>query len=490
MIYENRKIKYLTPVRIVAMEGDIKNADCLLKECDNQIAIYEPDCFEIKGEGFIVLDFGEEQAGGIRILSNIFSTTNEICKLRIRFGESVSETYSTVGEHGATNDHAIRDMEVTTISLSDQSFGDTGFRFVRIDFLNSKDFVTKIKSILAKCWYNDFELKESFSCKDERINQIFNICKHTLDLCIQNNIWDGIKRDRLVWIGDMEPEIHSILHIYGNIKQVESSICSAENHNPLPGWMNGIPSYSMWYLLINAEVLEFSKDKAYFDRHKPYADRVIKLLNKAITNEGSLDFTKVDECPSNSYFIDWPGNHGSDQERIDANKNLLIYVLRNYIRILSSYNYDVSLEKDMLNRLESTPTATPKLSQFAAFHYLVNKDDASYEVLIKNGANGLTTFMSYFILTAIADRDFPLAVSIMKQYYSGMIDRGATSFWEDFSLSWLEGSSRIDELPKEGEKDLHGDYGEFCYTQFRHSLCHGWSSGPISFLLENKEKLN
>lgn len=28
------------------------------------------------------------------------------------------------------------------------------------------------------------------------------------------------------------------------------------------------------------------------------------------------------------------------------------------------------------------------------------------------------------------------------------------------------------------------DFGKFCYTQFRHSLCHGWASGPTAFLSE------
>ena len=49
-------------------------------------------------------------------------------------------------------------------------------------------------------------------------------------------------------------------------------------------------------------------------------------------------------------------------------------------------------------------------------------------------------------------------------------------------MEWLEGSSRIDELVAEGEKDLHGDYGAYCYKGFRHSLCHGWASGPAAFL--------
>ena len=51
-------------------------------------------------------------------------------------------------------------------------------------------------------------------------------------------------------------------------------------------------------------------------------------------------------------------------------------------------------------------------------------------------------------------------------------------------MDWLEGTGRIDEFPKEGEKDIHGDYGAFCYEGFRHSLCHGWACGVLAFIYE------
>src|SRR5690606_6196616 len=31
-------------------------------------------------------------------------------------------------------------------------------------------------------------------------------------------------------------------------------------------------------------------------------------------------------------------------------------------------------------------------------------------------------------------------------------------------------------------KDVHGDYGDHCYVGYRHSLCHGWASGPTAWL--------
>ena len=65
-----------------------------------------------------------------------------------------------------------------------------------------------------------------------------------------------------------------------------------------------------------------------------------------------------------------------------------------------------------------------------------------------------------------------------------MLSRGATTFWEDFDVAWLEGSGRIDEFPEKGQKDIHGDFGAFCHIGFRHSLCHGWASGVLAFIIE------
>ena len=108
----------------------------------------------------------------------------------------------------------------------------------------------------------------------------------------------------------------------------------------------------------------------------------------------------------------------------------------------------------------------------------------SYAFLTNGGAKGFSTFMSYYLLSAIARTDAACAVSLMKEYYGAMLDLGATTFWEDFHLDWVNGSAPITRLPEEGEKDVHGDFGDHCYVGFRHSLCHGWSCGPVPFLIK------
>jgi len=105
--------------------------------------------------------------------------------------------------------------------------------------------------------------------------------------------------------------------------------------------------------------------------------------------------------------------------------------------------------------------------------------------ILENGAKGWSTFMSYYLLKVAAQKDMAKTLHGLEEYYGAMLNLGATTFWEDFNLDWTENAARIDEVVLEGKKDIHGDYGAFCYKGFRHSFCHGWSSAPTAFLLED-----
>ena len=77
------------------------------------------------------------------------------------------------------------------------------------------------------------------------------------------------------------------------------------------------------------------------------------------------------------------------------------------------------------------------------------------------------------------------ALEVIRRYWGAMLDFGATTFWEDFDLRWTENSFRIDELPIPGKKDIHADFGNYCYKGLRHSLCHGWAGGSATWMSEN-----
>lgn len=60
--------------------------------------------------------------------------------------------------------------------------------------------------------------------------------------------------------------------------------------------------------------------------------------------------------------------------------------------------------------------------------------EEEYALLVHNDAHGFSTFMSWFILEAIASRGELIAINTYEVYYGGMLAAGATMFFEDFNL--------------------------------------------------------
>lgn len=127
---------YIKPVRIVAASNNVINAEALLVNREKQIHFAEDNVLECFGKGYVILDFGKELHGGVRILSHYLEGQKVDLGVRIRFGESVNEACAELGEKNAKNDHSVRDMNILMPDLSDLEWGQTGFRFVRLDFLD------------------------------------------------------------------------------------------------------------------------------------------------------------------------------------------------------------------------------------------------------------------------------------------------------------------------------------------------------------------
>ena len=119
----------LEPEKILWKQGDVKNEEQLLKQRSRQISLSarEPVILRTDGQtAGILLDFGCEIHGGIRILT-WQESTGRGARVRVRFGESVMETMSELGGgQNATNDHARRDMIVELGMMSMTPVGETG----------------------------------------------------------------------------------------------------------------------------------------------------------------------------------------------------------------------------------------------------------------------------------------------------------------------------------------------------------------------------
>ena len=464
-------IRYIYPIKIKEAKN-VVSVDSLFRKKELQIGLNESDIAKFQPNSVIVLDFGKEIRGGVRILT--YETQDAKCvRIRIRFGESLSECFAELGKKNATNDHSPRDIEADLSAWSDLCFGDTGFRFVRIDLLSDGWFC--VKSIVAKSYELNKQPIYSYMGNDKLVSSVFDVAKRTIDLCsVGQYVYDGIKRDRLVWVGDMYPEMLALTTLYGSFPALERSLNFAKKQYPLPQFMYNMPTYSLWWILLVCDYYDQTSKKEFLSDKLDYMFGLLKLLDGRIGVDGKLDL--------NNYFVDWP-SVGSVDEYIGA-VFIAIAAYKKGIALLSKFGFDVGSFEVSLAALCQNDFAVRELKQVVGLKYFALGwiSDEDYALLVRDGAQGFSTFMSWFILEAVAARDKELAVKLMKEYYGGMLAVGATTFFEDFDLKWLQNSSALDELPSQGQKDVHGDFGAHCYMGFRHSLCHGWSSGVIAFI--------
>jgi len=472
---DTRVRKYIVPTRIVTKSEDIQNAECILKYRDRQIQLQETELMIMPAHSHIVLDFGYEFHGGAQI--SVYKNSGKTnVSLHLRFGESVGEALAPLGFKGACNDHSARDLHVDVMPYSSNEYALTGYRFLYIE--NESEVEVKIKTVQGIVIYQPYEYIGGFECSDKRLNEIYDVSAYTCHLCMQNQLWDGIKRDRLVWIGDMSPELKTIKYVFGDSPEIESGLRLSAEDAALPKWVNTIPTYSLWWLINLEEWCAYKNDYSLMDKMKGYVIPLIHQIVKNTDENGNF-------LPGT--FIDWPTKVAKESK--EGTRALLILCMRACIKICARYG-EAELEKvckDTEARAGRDAGDPGQFKQIAALLYLAGIADKKSEEVLKNGgANGFSTFMSYYILTAMAKvTDTDRVLSALSEYYGGMLDMGATTFWEDFDIKWTENACRIDEIPNDRQSDVHGDNGNYCYLGYRHSLCHGWASGPVAFLTEH-----
>lgn len=472
------------PSKILYKSNNICGIENIFKP-KTQIAFDEQEKIVFNGKGKIIIDFGKEYYGVLQLMVGNIIPENNVVKLRINLGESLAECCSEYGRKSSLNNHGVKFMEFDVMMFSEIQTSYCGFRFAEIEVLTENCTFELINcKLISK--QDNINRVGYFSCDDERVNDIFNTAVRTIELCQQNGyVWDGIKRDRIVWIGDLHPEALSIMYLSGDYNRIINSLSFTRHYAPLPSWLNNIPSYSMWYIIILYEVFLRNGNVKCVEDNFSYIIGILEQFNESVSSDGSVDFAKIAYDCDMKYFLDWATFEKEDAEV--GVKCLLIYTLNIAKKLLQILGEETNLCDVIRDKIigydKEVSYKQVKAIQCFSKGYVELKD---IEVMAKNGASGLSTFMAYYILKSLAEGGAnEQAFNIMKEYYGAMLDLGATTFWEDFDIEWLKDNPLpITAFEQEGRKHIHADYGKYCYKNFRHSLCHGWSSGVIPYIFE------
>lgn len=482
---DERCRKVMFPSRVVLTKGNVKGSENLLKNRSVQVSIYNyhDECvLDNRGStenAAVLIDFGMEIHGTLTV--SLWSMNRSYASYTIRFGESVSEAMTPIEDGNGknpTNDHANRDIKTGSGPWSSNETNESGFRFAYVE-LTTPDAYIQVRCITATLIYRDIEYIGTFECNDTLLNRIFETAAYTTHLNMQRYLWDGIKRDRLVWAGDMNTEIATILAVFGENEVVPKSLDFVRDITPVGQPMNGMSSYNLWWLLCQYEWYIGTGNIGYLRQQKDYISGMLLRYLSYIGEDGS------EQLPEQRFF-DWPTNEMTEEIHAGLQGLMCIAFLRG--SEIMNFLGDVHLSKTFRSAYEKLGKHKPisKTKQASALLSISGICDPTetYEKVIGcGGVEGLSTFLGYYTLCACAEAGkYRESLDMIRGYWGKMLELGATTFWEDFNIRWADNASPIDMPVPDGKADIHGDFGAHCYRGLRHSLCHGWASGPAPYL--------
>jgi alpha-L-rhamnosidase len=423
----------------------------------------------------LTLDFGKEIAGRVHLVS----TSDHAVTVDSSYGESAEEALL----HPYLGDRQI------TVPPHGEAFGPkSAFRYVRLTFPG--DTPSTWSRIDAQGIAYPVEYKGSFESSDPLLNRIWETGAYTAHLCMQEGIWDGVKRDRGRWMGDLDVSGRTISSVFADRTLMESTMTALIGDSPVERDVNTIAGYSALWITGQADFYRHLGDLDYL---RAQHQRLLELLR---VMDAELDSTGLFTNPGkHKIFVDWSTGFSSDTPDGRA---------ATHLEFTLAYQEAAYLLTELGDATNAAATrATAEKLRVAAQDHLLDRSTRTFgnrwqtnAMAVVSGAatpveqraiwtavlshvlaptapdTVITPYYGFYVLSAMARLNHRAdALDWMRQYWGGMLAEGATSFWEAYDPRW----------PKQ---DFHAHLEADGKTGYYVSLAHGWSSGPTAWLME------
>jgi hypothetical protein len=227
----------------------------------------------------LVLDFGREVHGSLHIEATHLIT-------RVKFGESLGEA----------EDGGLAQSAPMTVRKGYWDSGETAFRYAKLYFV-----IGDVRPRPVHIWL-DFRAypvayRGAFACSDDLLTRIWYVGAYTAHLCMQEDVWDAAKRDRLRWMGDVNVEWPTIWAAFGDKALIEQTMHRLRvTGPPKGGHINGIAGYSLFWILSLRDLYTFTGDRAYLQANHDALLTLLDFFRDKVDKHGLF---------AEGSFVDW-----------------------------------------------------------------------------------------------------------------------------------------------------------------------------------------
>ncbi len=422
---------------------------------------------------FLVLGFRKECTGRLRIVSD----SPAPMRLEVQYGESAEE---------ALGNPYLGANEIDVPPFGTVYGPKSAFQYALVRFLGETSPL-RFKAIDADFIYYPVKQMGYFQCPDPTLNKIWETGAYTAHLCMQDAIWDGPKRDRTCLAGGLDISARVISDVFGDRFLIDKSLkeLMAGAGNPVKNDVNGIPGYSALWVMTEADYFRHSGGLEHL---KSVQDSLRALMDYMATQIDEKGLFR--NSNNRSTFVDWSPD--LDQDSLESRRVTLMEFLRAFGEgawlleqagdATSAQKFRQIAEKLRADTLQNSLDPTRNIfgdrwqtNAMAVYSGLADPAQRAAvwdNILSRPYRFNVTPHFNYFATSAMAEagRRSQAADWIM-DYWGGMLRPDTTTFWEGYDSRW----------PKEHfHAHLQTDHGEGYFV----SLCHGWSSGPTAWLME------
>ena len=424
----------------------------------------------------VVLDFGRELTGRVELVSD----SDTPVTVTVQMGESESETMKAPY------------LGVNQLTIAPHGVGHgpkSAFRFAKIKFVDGGPKV-RFKTIRVDDIYYPVKYEGSFESSDPLLNRIWEMGAYTAHLCMQDGVWDASKRDRGRWMGDTDVSGRVIEDVFGEHPLMEDTLDRLIGPAPIDQHVNGIPGYSSFWFTGVADYYRHTGSKEFLEREHARMVQLLEYVDK------EFDQRNVYANKSNVWlYVDWSPELNGDTPETRRATTLEFYrayrdgawMLRELGDTANAVKYqaraaeiEAGAQKYLVDR--NTGAFGPRWQTNAAAVIGGVAQPQQYDAIWKNvlsqvgtrGTSGLiiSPYYNYYVIRAMAEMGHRQeALKWIRQYWGGMVDEGATSFWEAYDPSWYH-------------EDFHAALQSDNRSGYFVSLAHGWSSGPTAWMME------
>ena len=328
----------------------------------------------------------------------------------------------------------------------------------------------------------------AFRCSDERLNRIWEVSARTLELTTRELYIEGVKRDRWTWSGDARQSYLMGYYLFGESGLARDTLFYQRGGDPVVMHINQIMDYTFYWFMSVREYYLYTGDLVFLEQ---IYDRMVSLMDFAI---GRLDAKgRPHNGPGDWMFIDWAPETLHNTGGVTSFEQMLLVEA---LEALAEMSETVGRGEAMAYRARAAKLRAEVVPIFwneekgALMHLL--KDDGTLDAQLTRYPNmfGLswgyfnvaqresvlknvifndavmkiqTPYMRFYELEALCRLNLRRRVlDEVRAYWGGMLNEGATSFWELYN-------------PDEKGDAKYAMYGR----PFGKSLCHAWGASPL-----------